>query len=157
MPPVWNWIRVTLLLVGVFGAFVVSTVPDHFLRDHLWRHVATRHVPRIFAWTAAVLVAVALLGQVTDVHAVVRHNPWVVLGAAGLLGLIPESGPHLVFVTLYAAGGIPVSVLAASSIVQDGHGMLPVLAQSGRDFVRVKLVNLTVGLVVGGLLLALGV
>ena len=36
----WNWVRVTLLLVGAFGLFVVSTVPDHFLGEHLWRHVA---------------------------------------------------------------------------------------------------------------------
>ena len=28
--------------------------------------------------------------------------------AAGLLGLIPESGPHLVFATLYGSGTVPV-------------------------------------------------
>jgi hypothetical protein len=156
MPPEWNWVRVTLLLVGLFGAFVVSTVPDHFLREHLWLHVAKRHVPRIFAWTAAVLVGMALLTQSTDLHGVVQRNPWAMLGLAGLLGLIPESGPHLVFVTLYATGGIPLSVLAASSIVQDGHGMLPLLAQSKRDFLRVKAINLVVGLGVGAALMALG-
>ncbi len=47
MPPQWNWVRVTLLLVGLLGVFVVSTVPDHFLREHLWRHVVARHMPRI--------------------------------------------------------------------------------------------------------------
>jgi len=156
MPPDWSWIRVTLLLVGLFGAFVVSTVPDHFLRDHLWRHVAARHVPRIFAWTIGVLVGVALLSQVMDVQAFVRHNPWMMLGLAGLVGLIPESGPHLVFVTLYASGGIPMGVLAASSVVQDGHGMLPLLAQSRRDFLKVKAVNLVVGLAAGVVLLAFG-
>jgi hypothetical protein len=156
MPPEWNWIRVTLLLVGLFGAFVVSTVPDHFLREHLWNHVTTRHVPRIFAWTVGVLVAVAFLSQVTDVDATVRQNPWAMLGLAGLVGLVPESGPHLVFVSLYASGGIPMSVLAASSIVQDGHGMLPLLAQSRRDFIKVKAVNLVAGLAVGTALLAFG-
>ncbi len=130
MPPEWNWVRVTLLLVGLFGAFVVSTVPDHFLREHLWLHVAKRHVPRIFAWTAAVLVGMALLTHVDGPARYVQRNPWTMLGLAGLLGLVPESGPHLVFVSLYATGGIPLSVLAASSIVQDGHGMLPLLAQS---------------------------
>ncbi|MGD8322166.1 MAG: putative manganese transporter [Gemmatimonadota bacterium] len=155
LPTRWSWVRVTLLLVGLFGAFVVSTVPDHFLREHLWRHVTVRHVPRIFAWTAFVLLAMVLLERVADLEALVRDNPWAMLGAAGLLGVIPESGPHLVFVTLYAAGGIPAAILVASSIVQDGHGMLPLLAQSKRDFLRVKAINLVVGMVSGGILLLL--
>jgi hypothetical protein len=157
LPDAWNWVRLTLLLVGLFGTFVVVTVPDHFLQEHLWRHVAVRHVPRIFAWTAGVLIGVALLEQFTDFELLVRENLWTMLIAAGLLGLIPESGPHLVFVTLYAAGGIPISILVASSIVQDGHGMLPLLAHSRKDFLRVKAVNLLVGLGVGAALLGLGV
>lgn len=154
-PREWNWVRASLLVVGGFGAFVVATVPDHFLRDHLWRHVTLRHVPRIFAWTAAVLVGVAVLGGLVDVEAVVRERVWVVFGLAAVVGLVPESGPHLVFVTLYAAGGLPLGTLVANSIVQDGHGMLPLLAQSRRDFLRVKAINLLVGLVVGGVVLVL--
>jgi hypothetical protein len=155
LPDEWNWVRVTLLVTGAFGLFVVGTVPDHFLREHLWRHVARQHVPRIFAWTAGVLFGVALLERYADLHALVRHNPWAVLVAAALIGLIPESGPHLVFVSLYAAGGIPISILATSSIVQDGHGLLPLLAQSRKDFLRVKGISLMVGLAVGATLLAL--
>jgi hypothetical protein len=156
LPPEWNWIRTTLLLVGAFGLFVVATVPDHFLDEHLWRHVAVQHVPRIFAWTAGVLIGVAVLEHFADVHTLVRENPWAMLLLASLIGIIPESGPHLVFVSLYAAGTIPISILVASSIVQDGHGMLPLLAQSRRDFVRIKAANLAVGLVVGAVMLALG-
>jgi hypothetical protein len=156
VPPEWGWIRVTLLLVGAFGLFVVSTVPDHFLHEHLWRHVAVVHVPRILAWTAGILVGVALVGQLADVRSLVRENPWATLAVAGLIGLVPESGPHLVFVTLYAAGGVPASILVASSIVQDGHGMLPLLAQSRKDFVRVKALNLLVGLAVGAAMLSAG-
>jgi Putative, 10TM heavy-metal exporter len=157
LPGEWNWVRVTLLLVSGFGLFVVSTVPDHFLSEHLWHHVTAQHVPRIFAWTAGVLVGVALLQRSADLGTFVRTNPWVMLAAAGLIGLIPESGPHLAFASLYAAGGIPISILTTSSIVQDGHGMLPLLAQSRRDFLRVKTVNLVVGLAVGAAMLALGV
>ena len=36
---------------------------------------------------------------------------------ACLLGLIPESGPHLIFVAMFAEGIIPISTLPASSIV----------------------------------------
>lgn len=151
----WNWIRVTLAGVSLFGAFVVATVPGHFLHEHLWDHVAVHHVPRIFAWTAGVLVGIALLHQVTDIGAIGAANPWTLLVVAGLLGLIPESGPHLVFVTLYASGDLPAAVLVTSSIVQDGHGMLPLLAESRGDFVKVKIVNLLVGLAVGAALLAI--
>lgn len=155
-PPGWNWVRVTLLAVGILGGFVVSTVPDHFLNEHLWRHSVQKHVPRIFAWTLGVLIAVAALNGMVDLESFVRENVWGVLGVAGLIGIIPESGPHLVFVTLFSQGNIPVSVLIASSIVQDGHGMLPLLAESRRDFLRIKAINLVVGLAVGAMLLALG-
>jgi hypothetical protein len=72
-----------------------------------------------------------------------------VLILAVLVGIIPESGPHLVFVTLFAQGTIPFSILLASSIVQDGHGTLPLLAVSGRAFIWLKLVNIAFGLGLG--------
>jgi len=81
---------------------------------------------------------------------------WLVLAAASLLGLIPESGPHLLFVTLFEQGLVPLSTLVASSIVQDGHGTLPLLAYSRSDFLKVKAVNLVVGFAVGAVLMALG-
>jgi hypothetical protein len=157
LPEEWSWVRVTLLLVGAFGLFVVSSVPDHFLGEQLWRHVTAQHFPRIFVWTAGVLVRVALLERSAHIGTLARENPWAILAVVGLIGLIPESGPHLVFATPYASGGIPISILTTSSIVQDGHGMLPLLAQSRRHFLRVKAVNRVVGLAVGAAMLALGV
>ena len=71
-------------------------------------------------------------------------------------GLIPESGPHLVFVTLFASGVIPFPVLLANSIVQDGHASLPLLADSKKSFVIAKAVKVAIALavfVVWGLLL----
>jgi hypothetical protein len=70
--------------------------------------------------------------------------------------VIPESGPHLVFVMLFAEGAIPFSVLVTSSVVQDGHGILPLLAESRREFVRVKAINMIAGLVLGGALTLTG-
>jgi hypothetical protein len=68
---------------------------------------------------------------------------------AVLVGLIPESGPHLVFVALYASGLVPFSVLLASSISQDGHASLPLLAETKKGFLKAKLVNMLIGLIVG--------
>jgi len=155
-PSEWNWVRITLLATSAVGLFIVATVPDHFLGEHLWRHVLKEHVPRIFAWTFGALLVTAVADHYFDIAAFTRGNPLMVLVVAGITGLIPESGPHLLFVTLYRRRAIPFSVLLTSSVVQDGHGMLPLLAYSRRDFVVVKAVNLVVGLMAGLIALALG-
>jgi len=156
-PPTWNWVRWTLLLVAVVALGMVFTVSEHFLTEHLFQHVARRHAPRIFLWVLGVLLVLAWL-DAADLPVgewIGAHRGWALV-AAVLVGLIPESGPHLVFVTLFAQGVIPFSVLVASSVVQDGHGMLPLLAESPREFVKVKVVNALAGLLLGGGMLLLG-
>ncbi len=155
-PHQWNWIRVTLLVVSVVALFIVSTVPDHFLEEHLWHHVARKHIPRVFLWTLGALLAIHVLTDSLHLEGTIREGQWLVLLIACVLGVIPESGPHLVFVTLYVQGAVPLSVLLASSIVQDGHGMLPMLAHSGRAFLAIKAANLVVGLACGALAMAMG-
>jgi len=80
---------------------------------------------------------------------------WVLLIGA-LMGIIPESGPHLIFVMMYAQGLIPFSVLLTTSFVQDGHGMLPLLSYSLKDSVLIKIFNLIFGLSVGSFFYVLG-
>ncbi len=155
-PPHWNWIRITLLSTSACALFIVATVPDHVLEDHLWKHVVREHVPRIFLWTFGALLIMHFLIDRWQLGDVLSSGKWVVLGAAGLIGVIPESGPHLIFTTLYAKDLAPFSVLLTSSIVQDGHGMLPMLAHSRRAFLTIKLINLIVGLSIGALLMATG-
>ncbi len=148
-PSVWNWVRITLLLTSGVGLFIVATVPDHFLESHLWGHVAKVHVPRIFAWTFGALLLMHVLVDHLHLSGWMEKNPLIMLLTACLVGIIPESGPHLVFLTLFTKGAIPFSVLLASSVVQDGHGMLPLLADSRLDFLRIKGINFTVGLLLG--------
>jgi hypothetical protein len=148
--------RITLLAVCLFTIFVVATVPDHFLEEHLWEHVARKHATRIFVWTFGAMLATRVISHHVGVEQWIHENPLSLLILACLVGVIPESGPHLLFVTLYAEGTIPFSVLLASSIVQDGHGMLPLLGESLRVFAAVKAINVLVGLVVGLLVLACG-
>lgn len=155
-PSEWNWVRISILLVSGLALFIVATVPDHFLEAHLWNHVARKHVPRIFLWTLGTLLVVEVLVAQVNLEGAIRENLWAVLGVASLVGLIPESGPHMFFVLLYAKGSLPFSVLLASSIVQDGHGMLPMLAHSRRAFILIKLMNLAVGLTTGGIVMMLG-
>ncbi len=154
-PPEWDWVRVSLLASAAASLLVVATAPDHFLEEHLWRHVARKHVPRVFLWTLAALAASGPLAKAVAVSDAAASKWWLLL-LASLVGLIPESGPHLVFVMLYAQHAIPFSVLLASSAVQDGHGMLPMLAHSRRAFLAVKAVNFVAGLAAGAVLMALG-
>lgn len=144
------WLRALLVAVGVVLAALVAVAPDHFVREHLLRHIVREHGLRIFFWT---LGALALTEWVTrsgfGLEAFIQDHTALALLAAVAVGVIPESGPHLVFATLYAGGVLPFSVLLASSAVQDGHGMLPLLAESRVEFLRVKAINVVAGLVLG--------
>jgi len=155
-PSTWNWIRVTILIVSATGLFIVSTVPDHFLNDHLWKHVARQHVPRVFLWTFGALIVMHILTEHLYLEDTIRQSRWAVLLIACAVGIIAESGPHLIFVTLYAQGTLPFGIFLASSIVQDGHGMLPMLAHSRPVSVKIKVINFAVGLIIGAAALALG-
>jgi hypothetical protein len=148
-PAVWNWVKVSLLLTSSVGLFIVSTVPDHFLEEHLWEHVAKVHVPRVFLWTLGALLLMHVLVDYFHLASWMRENQLTLLTIACLVGLVPESGPHLVFLTLFTEGAVPFSILLASSIVQDGHGMLPLLAESRMNFIRIKAINFFVGFLVG--------
>lgn len=155
-PKEWNWVRITLLLTSAFSFFVCSTVPKHFLEEHLWDHIAKKHIPKIFIYTFAVLFIIHFLQDFVAVEQLISDNLIVVLIVAIIIGIIPESGPHMIFLTLFINGTIPLSILLASSIVQDGHGMLPMLAESKLGFFSVKFINVIFALVIGLILLNFG-
>lgn len=144
-----EWVRITVLLTAGFSLYIVISVPDHFLKKHLWEHIVKVHLPKIFLWTFGTLFFMALLMKYIDIEAWMSQNMIIVLLIAVLVGIIPESGPHLIFVTLFASGSIPFSILLASSVSQDGHGMLPMLAESKRAFLVVKAINVSVALIIG--------
>jgi len=144
-----SWVRITLLAGTLFALFVVITVPDHFLEKHLWDHVLKRHLLRIFLWTFGTLLFVHFIESYLDVESWIQAHTVIILLVAVLIGFIPESGPHLIFVTLFASGSIPFGVLLASSIAQDGHGALPLIAFSRKGFAILKVINVVVGFAVG--------
>ena len=149
-PQIWDWKRITFLILSSISLFIVITVPEHFLEDHLWEHVVKKHVPQIFGWTFGALLILNFLSAHLDIKQIIDANQYIVLLVAVLVGLIPQSGPHLIFVTFFAEGLLPFSILLASSVVQDGHGMLPMLAESRKNFINIKLVNLIAGIIIGG-------
>ena len=152
----WGWEKITLLAGSLFLLFVFLTVPEHFLKEHLYNHIIKKHFLRIMLWSWGAFILLHFVQTEQLLGALVENNPYWILLAAVLIGIIPESGPHLVFVTLFSQQLIPFSILLASSIVQDGHGMLPMLAESRKDFFLIKGINILIGLVIGMLLLFLG-
>jgi hypothetical protein len=152
----WDWKRITFISLSLctFCIFIVSS--EHYLESHIWGHIIKIHLFRVFLWSFGALLFVhwgmAFWNLNTFIH---EHMLWVLLIAA-FIGVIPESGPHLVFVMMYAQGLVPFSVLFITSFVQDGHGMLPLLSYSLKDSVLIKVFNLVFGLVVGGIFFAMG-
>ncbi|MCD6093751.1 MAG: arsenic efflux protein [Candidatus Omnitrophica bacterium] len=155
-PREWNWIRITLISLTLVATFIIFTVPDHYLEEHIWQHIIKKHLWRVFLWTFGTLVVVNIGLRFWNLEAFVKAHMFWVLLIAGLVGIIPESGPHLLFVTMFVQGLIPFSVLLASSIVQDGHGMLPLLSYSIKDSLLIKVFNLVIGLGIGFVLLWIG-
>ena len=146
---VWDWKRITFLAGSIFVLFIVSTVPEHFIKEHLWGHVIKKHLPRIFLWTFGAFVLIHWVEGYLDIEQWINNNVVWMLLIAVLIGIIPESGPHLLFLTLFINGTIPFSILIASSIVQDGHGALPLLAESRKSFIYMKGINIIIGFIVG--------
>lgn len=143
------WISITFIVILSISTFIVLTINDHFLKEHVWKHIIKKHFFKIFLWTFFTLLALSILTSYVDLESLIGDNLYIVLLVAVLVGIIPESGPHFVFVILFASGSLPLSILLASSIVQDGHGSLPLLAESQKSFIVVKLINVAVGLLVG--------
>jgi hypothetical protein len=151
------WIKTTLVLSLVFVLFIVMTASEHFLKKHIWDHIVKVHLPRIFLWVFGVMLIMHYINIFVNVEAWISNNLFTVLLIAVLIGIIPESGPHLVFVTLFASGAVPFSILIANSISQDGHGMLPLFAESKKAFFAVKAINMSFALLVGGVGVFLGI
>lgn len=128
----------------------------HYLKEHIYGHIIKKHLWKTALWTFAALALVEIGLEYLNLEKFTSEYKIVFLLFGALVGLIPESGPHLIFVTLFAQGLIPFSVLLTSSIVQDGHGMLPMLSYSFTDSVKIKVFNLIIGLSLGLFLFLIG-
>ncbi|MDR0711498.1 MAG: putative manganese transporter [Prevotellaceae bacterium] len=137
-------IHLLFLTIAAAALIVVVRVDEHFLERHLWRHVVKKHFVRIFLWTLGALIVIAVLNHYIEAQAWVRGNLFYMSVAAMLIGLIPASGPHLVFVLLFVQGNIPLSVLLVNTIMQDGHAGIPLLAESRRGFIYMKIVKMII-------------
>ena len=144
-----RWINIVFAIISIITLFFTATAKEHFIKEHLWKHVIKKHLVSIFLWTFGALLICHIGMQYLDIEGWVNNNIIIVILIAIVIGIIPESGPHMVFITLFAQGIIPFYVLLINSIVQDGHTTLPLLAESKMSFVKAKLINICVGIIVG--------
>jgi len=143
------WMNLIFAVVSLFVVWFIASAPEHIIKEHLWEHIIRKHFLSIFLWTLGALLVIQVGLHYFYLEQLISSNiPWMILLAV-LVGIIPESGPHLLFVTLFATGTVPFSVLLASSISQDGHASLPLLAESKRSFLKAKIVNILVAAVFG--------
>ena len=100
------------------------------------------------AWSATTHVT-GFDGSQLPVHGLVG----VLVGAC--IGLVPGCAVQIVFVGMFAAGGMPLSTFVANTISQDGDALLPLLALEHRSALLATVLTtipaLAVGLVVLGL------
>lgn len=151
-----RWINILFGVISVIVLLLTLNSSEHFVREHIWNHVIRKHCLSIFLWTFGALAVIQIGLQYLDIEPWLQKNTFVVIVLAALVGMIPESGPHMIFITLFAGGYVPFSVLLASSISQDGHTALPLLASDKPGFIRTKLVNALIAIICGGVLLLFG-
>jgi hypothetical protein len=128
----------------------------HYLKEHLWAHILKKHIWRIFLWTFLAIWFVHLGENYLDLRSFVNNYPQLVLLLAVLIGLIPDVAPQFVFIFLYHDGLIPFSVLLTSSMIQNGHGLIPLLSYSVKNTLVIKGFNVLFGIMVCIMLMALG-
>lgn len=147
----FNLPKIIFIILTFFALFVLVTVPDHFIEEHAWNHVIKKHFLKIFLWTFGTLILIYFARNYfnIDIEQFAKDNIWLILAIAILIGVLPQSGPHMIFISLFVAGMIPFSILMVNSIVQDGHGSLPLFAENKKAFLHMKLINMGVGAIVG--------
>lgn len=123
---------------------------EHFFKEHVYQHIVKDHLPKIALWVVGGLLVIEFLNAQIGLESILQGLPiLILLTVAVVVGLIPGSGPNIPFLLLFSTGAIPFSVLLANSIVQDGHGLFPLLSFTVRDSLMVKIFNAAIGLIIG--------
>ena len=87
----------------------------------------------VVVWVAAAMVATALLA-VLPLPGLARMPLAGLAGVvvAATVGLIPGCGAQIAFTGLYLSGVVPLPVLLANAVAQDGDALLPLIALDRR-------------------------
>jgi hypothetical protein len=118
---------------------------------------AARETARVTTWVVVAFVGYEVVVATTGLDVGTLPTIGLVGVVAGaLLGLLPGCGPQLVLTGLYAQGALPLSVLAANALSQDGDALIPLLASDRRAAVLASAITVVPGLLVGATMVAFG-
>lgn len=80
--------------------------------------------------------------------------PGVLAGA--LVGLAPSCGPQILLTGLYTQGAVPLAMLVANALSQDGDALLPLLTMDRRSALAAAAITTIPGVSIGLAILGLG-
>ena len=144
-----DWERYSLSALSFISIIIILFSNEHFIKEHIIKHIIKNHLWKIYLWTVGSIIFVDILMPLLNIASVFEHHYLIILITALGIGIIPESGPNIIFTILFAKGHIPFSILIANSIVQDGHGLLPILSCSIKDALSIKIVKIIIGAIFG--------
>ncbi len=150
--------NLVFVLIAASVLLMTCFTDTHFIKEHLWEHILKKHLLKIFLWTFGILALLGLLTTYVDLETLCAHNSGKILMMlmAIAIGLIPQSGPHFAVIYLFMDGIVPFSTLLANCLMQEGHGGIPLMAESPKSFVRLKVIKGILALAVGISGVALG-
>lgn len=129
----------------------------HFFTEHIYNHIIKKHIWQIFLWLFAAIFIIDLIKPLLDTSTIFAgSNMFYILIVAALVGILPISGPNVFLLIMFSKGLVPFSILLTNSIIQDGHGLLPIMGFSMDDAVKIKVFNFVFGLTIGIILLSMG-
>lgn len=141
-----------LFLFISFATLILLFVANiHFVIEHAWNHVIKKHFVKIFLWTFFILMFIQIGLEYVHLESIISDSigKVFILLLAVLIGIIPQSGPHLIFIFLFINGMLPFSIVLANSIVQEGHSGLLLIAESRKHFTWIKFIKIIIALIVG--------
>lgn len=143
------WELFIISFLTIFSIIVILSASKHYLHDHILNHLIKKHLLRIFLWSSISLIIIEYGIKTWQLNHFINTHTYTVLLFALLFGIIPSSGPHMIFVFGYAKGIIPFSILLTSSLSQNGHAMLALLSYDFKRALFIKSLNLIIGLLIG--------
>lgn len=149
----YNFEGSIILGSSIFGFILLLFIHPHFISEHVLKHIIKKHLLNLSLWTLGSFLIIHIIADRINLSSLIKDNSSMMMVLSGLIGLVPSSGPHLIFTQLFAKSLIPFSVLVCSSISQDGHAGIPLLAESKKSFFIVKFINLIAAFFVGFILL----
>jgi hypothetical protein len=119
--------------------------------------VAARETAIVVCWVAVAFVVIDVVVAATGVD-LARLPVLGLLGvlAGAALGLVPGCGPQLVLTGLYVQGLIPLPMLLANALSQDGDALLPLLILDRRAALLGTALSTIPAVLVGSVLVGLG-